>query len=273
MLDISRASQEVFDTLVKELEEKTFAEIPFLLSHATLVSGAEKFFNYLDTPQEEKEQLRFFDRPENRQGIGYVKRTSDRAYGDDKEFFHYHPKLLKEFAGSPLIARAETKLFLEAAEEIHAEALVRIKQILKIVDREFPGIYARMFPKTEEYVEYSALRFLKYEPSGVGSFLANAHYDRGCMTLALAESAPGLRIGRNEKTLQEIVHKEHEAVFMPAYQLQGLTDNRFPPAWHDVVQKSEDVYRKDAARWAIVFFTDAPGAPVPTRDEAHTPLP
>ena len=46
--DILHATQESFDALIAELAEKTCAEILFCLSHATLVSGAEKFFTYLD---------------------------------------------------------------------------------------------------------------------------------------------------------------------------------------------------------------------------------
>lgn len=264
--------REVFEKIRKALEESACAEVPFSLSQKRLEEGAQAFFRYLDIAQEEKEQLRFFDRPENRQGIGYVKRTSDRAYGDDKEFFHYHPKLLKEFAGNSLIEREETATFISIADEIYQEATSRMKEIIRTLETEYPGMYARLFPTTEEYIEYSALRFLKYEPGGVGSFLANAHYDRGCMTLALAESAPGLRIGKGAGSLEEVVHKENTAVFMPAFQFRELTNGDFLPAWHDVVQKSEDLYRKDAARWAIVFFADTPDLRVPTRDECHTPL-
>jgi isopenicillin N synthase-like dioxygenase len=262
----------MYEALAKALEERAWAEVPFSLPRERLAEGARVFFRYLDIPQEEKEKLLFFDRPENRQGIGYVKRTSDRAYGDDKEFFHYHPKLLKEFAGNPLIERKETAEFLVIADEIYKEATNRMKDILHILETKYEGIYARMFPTTEDYIEYSALRFLKYEPGGVGSFLANAHYDRGCMTLALSESAPGLRIGKGAESLEEVVHKENTAVFMPAFQFRELTNGDFLPAWHDVVQKSEDLYRKDAARWAIVFFADTPDLRVPTRDECHTPL-
>jgi isopenicillin N synthase-like dioxygenase len=272
MLDIKTADKKSFDEFVGELMEKNYAEVPFNVSRAKLETAAERFFDHLQLPQEEKEALHFYDRPENRQGIGYVRKSgeADEAGRTDyKEYFHYHPKLLTQFAGSSLLERPETKTYLEAAQEIYEEGLIESKRIFKIISLEFPNFYTRFFPKTEAYMEYSALRFLKYEPSGQGNFLARAHYDRGCTTLALAESAPGLRIGKDEANLKEVSHKDGVALFMPAYQLPELTDMRFRPAWHDVVQSSEDVYRENAARWAIVFFSDAEGVATPSKEESH----
>lgn len=272
MQSIEKADRGSFDALVAELAEKTYAEVPFSLSRAKLVHAAECFFDYLTLSQEEKEALHFYDRPENRQGIGYVRKAGEEdevGRTDFKEYFHYHPKLLKEFAGSDLLKNPKTAAYLEAAQEIHAEAFRASKKLFEIISIEFPEVYGRFFPRTEEYVEYAALRFLKYEPSGEGNFLARAHYDRGCATLALAESAPGLRIGKDETTLKEVEHKDGIALFMPAYQLPEVTDMRFRPSWHDVVQSSKDVYRKNAARWAIVFFADLEGTHVPTKEESH----
>lgn len=275
MLSVETADKKTFDALVAELSEKTFAEIPCNLSRAVLENAAEKFFDYLTVPQEEKEAFHYFDRPENRQGLGYVRKAGEEdevGKTDFKEYVHYHPKLLKHFAGSPLLDNPKTKAYLEAAEEVHAEAFRVSKQVVKIISVEFPELYPSFFPNTEEYMEYAALRFLKYEPSGEGNFLARAHYDRGCTTLALAESAPGLRIGKDEETLQPVVHKDGVALFMPAYQLPELTDMRFRPSWHDVVQSSENMYRENAARWAIVFFSDAAGATVPNKEQSHEPM-
>ena len=272
MRSIEKADRGTFDALVAELAEKTYAEVPFNLSRAKLITAAERFFDYLSLPQEEKEALHFYDRPENRQGIGYVRKAGEEdevGRTDFKEYFHYHPKLLTEFEGNDVLKRPETIAYLEAAEEVHKEALKTSKNIFRIISVEFPDLYRRFFPRTEEYVEYAALRFLKYEPSGEGNFLARAHYDRGCATLALAESAPGLRIGKDETTLKEVEHKDNVALFMPAYQLPEVTDMRFRPSWHDVVQSSKDVYRKNAARWAIVFFADLEGTHVPTKEESH----
>lgn len=263
------------ETFMQELAEKTFASVPFGMSRRELEDAAAAFFRFLALPQEEKERLHFYDRPENRQGIGYVRKSGaeDEAGKQDyKEFFHYHPKIEKEFANSPLVKREETAAFLATGKRVYAEALKGMKQVIEALEPESPGLWEQLFPETEEHIEYSALRFLKYEPSGEGNFLARAHYDRGCLTLAIAESAPGLRIGKNEASLKEVEHKEGAALFMPAYQLYSMTGNKVLPAWHDVVQSSDDVYAENAARWAIVLFADAPGAPVPTKIEAHTPV-
>lgn len=274
MISVDHPDKDLFASLVSELSEKYYAEIPCSLSRAKLEEAAERFFDYLTLSQEEKDALHFYDRPENRQGIGYVRKAGEEdevGRTDFKEYFHYHPKLLKQFEGSPLLQNPKTVAYLTAAEKVHAEAFRLSKKIFKIISVEFPGFYERFFPRTQQYVEYAALRFLKYEPSREGNFLARAHYDRGCTTLALAESAPGLRIGKDETTLTPVEHKDGIALFMPAYQLPEITDMRFRPAWHDVVQASENVYRENAARWAIVYFSDAEGATVPTKEQAHTP--
>jgi hypothetical protein len=53
-----------------------------------------------------------------------------------------------------------------------------------------------------------------------------------------------------------VVHKDKTALFMPALRLHNVTDERFHPVWHDVVQSSTDTYSGETARWAIVFFAD-----------------
>ncbi len=275
MIALGRRDQETFDALVAELQEKHHAEVPFKLSRNTLEAAAESFFGFLSIPQQEKEALHFFMRPEDRQGIGYVRKSGaedEVGRTDFKEYFHYHPKFKERFANHAAYTRKETQLFIQAADEIHTEAVAAMKAILEIMSVEFPQLYKDFFISSEDYIEYSAIRFLKYEPSGKGNFLARAHYDRGCTTLALAESAPGLRIGRDDDGLRAVEHKDNVALFMPAYQLPSLTDERFNPAWHDVVQASENVYKENAARWAIVFFADAASAIVPTKEASHTPI-
>lgn len=85
------------------------------------------------------------------------------------------------------------------------------------------------------------------------------------MTLALAESAPGLRIGSVPQDLTPIDHHDGQAVFFLGGNFQAvLGDTDLKPGWHDVVQQGEASPHQSYARWAIVAFIDghaAEGAP------------
>src|SRR5262245_41085924 len=119
--------------LEREVGEKSYAELPFALSRADLEDAAGKFFAYLALPQEEKERLHFYDRPENRQGIGYVRRDGEPDEGgrmDYKEFFHYHPQIEEEFAGTELVKRPETAAFLAAGRAVYDAAMAAMGTVI-----------------------------------------------------------------------------------------------------------------------------------------------
>ena len=155
-------------------------------------------------------------------------------------------------------------------------AQITLGRTLDEFEKEFPGLYARFIVEDTHRRFY--LRFLKYDTKGKGRFLARAHFDRGGATLAIAESAPGLRIGRNNSEtgilhLEEVSHEEHSAIFFPSYHFPRLTGPEFEPAWHDVTQSSDDQYSEDTARWAIVFFADVYGLPLPSERATHQSWP
>jgi hypothetical protein len=116
-----------------------------------------------------------------------------------------------------------------------------------------PGIYQKIFSANADRL--LCLRFVKYDPAGKGGFLAKAHYDSGSCALALAESSPGLRVGKNNQTLKEIVRHGNTGIFMPAFTFaKDIGSEDFSPAWHDVVQKNN--LSETVARWAIILFAD-----------------
>jgi len=87
----------------------------------------------------------------------------------------------------------------------------------------------------------------------------------------LAESAPGLRIGRNDQDVVEVPPRQDDtALFMPALRLREFSSD-FPPAWHDVVQKKSRQWSTTCARWAIVLFIDHGNINRESTQEAHTP--
>ena len=114
------------------------------------------------------------------------------------------------------------------------------------------------------------LRFLKYNWQSSGKYLAKPHYDAGSFTLCLAESDPGLRIGRGPNDMKPVHHAENQAVFMLSSNFKKIMDgDSFSAGWHDVVQTNEDLIGKPYARWAIVAFIEAHDIEACSREETH----
>ena len=260
--------------LVRELQERAYTARPFPLSRGELSDAAAKFFEFLTLPQETKNELFFLRNPEDPRGsdVGYMRTQGekDEEYGnyDYKEFFHYHPEFQEQFAEA-ILWEPKLKALTDAAHTIFEHAEASVRSVLTELDTTFPGVYAS-FVAPERPLD-RALRFLKYDAQGKGKFLARAHYDRGGCTLALAESAPGLRIGTNDANLTEVVHTDGTALFMPGFHFPDLTGGKIPAAWHDVIQASEDTLSPDAARWAIVYFVHAYDRTAPTSEQVHAP--
>lgn len=260
------------DALLRDLATKNYSAVPFPLSHEDIERAVGAFFDYLTLPEETKTAMLGKRPTDVVSDVGYVctKGEADQEYGrkDFKEYFHYHPDaevMFAQYAKDPKV-RA---LFDEAAV-IYQEAGAAVEEVIRSLTDEFPDIHEMFFPKDKPMERI--LRFLKYDNRGEGQFLARGHYDRGGCTLALAESAPGLRIGKDEASLTPIVHQDKTAIFMPSFHFSALTDGKILPAWHDVVQASGDTVSSSAARWAVVYFVNAPGLEMPSSKETHVPV-
>ncbi len=262
-----------FAYLLEELSKNAYLELPIDITRGECESAAETFLNFLSLPLEVKERYYFkVDEGSHRTNVGYVRRHKDTGNADNKEYFHYHALSLEKFSGLMEADDERARHFLIAAENIFQKASAALRGLLSIFEEGVPGITATFFESHDFPSLY--LRFLKYDVKDAGDFLARGHYDTGAITLALAESAPGLRIGKNDKDIKEVPSRDSgSALFMPAMRLRDLSPALagVSPAWHDVVQKSADTYSDTVARWAIVFFADPSHINRLSTEEAHTP--
>ena len=258
------------EPLLVSLMERTYAPVPFPLSHAEITEAVGKFFDYLTLPQDYKDAM-LAKRPTDLvSDMGYVRTKGEKdvvGRKDFKEYFHYHPEAEEKWA-KEASEEPKVRALFDAAASIYAEADRAGRDVLRALDAEFPGLYDAFYPSDKPMERI--LRFLKYDNDREGDFLARGHYDRGGCTLAIAESAPGLRIGRDDATLAPVVHQDKTALFFPALHFPTLTNGAVGAAWHDVVQSSEDVLSPDAARWAVVYFMNAPALPFHSSAETHT---
>lgn len=258
-----------FPDLERQLQEQAHAAVSFPMTHAEFRQVMETFMAFLALPLEIKEPLFFKVRPEDRGSeVGYKRYRRDDGQTDNREYFHYH-RLAEERFGAARSELAELDALLHAMKRVHDEAVRALAGVISAFDDRFPGIHRKFFAEDRPGNFY--LRFLKYDRAKPGEFLAKGHYDRGSCTLALAESAPGLRMGVDDLHLKEVAHREGEALFFPGLTFSDVTSPEFVPTWHDVVQKDDDAYNDEIARWAIVLFADPADMPIVTYDEAHTP--
>jgi len=261
----------VYDELAEQLLNTCHAEMAFPLSQKEFSCAAGTFFQFLALPQETKDT--FFVKPTDDprdSGVGYVRKVRAEGERDNKEYFHYHPSIEKEYF-APLLKEDDevTAQFFDSARTIFNAAETTLSDIMDALETEHPGIRQKIFPLSEKWG--SVLRFLKYDVAGMGNFLAKGHYDMGACTLALAESASGLRVGSNTDDLQPVTRKGDTTFFIGGYNFPHITNNTFKPTWHDVVQDSEKTFNDDTARWAIVFFVGAIDLPLPSLSETHSP--
>ena len=258
------------EQIKKEIAERNYADTEFGLGKEELDTAAKEFISFIDLPPETKKEFYFkIDQNDRKAELGYLNHKREKGNTDSKEYFHYHP-MVDEAFGESVKKYSSVSSFFAAAQKIYNEAVFSLAEMLDEFEKEFPGIKKQFFP--DDSYDHFFLRFLKYDNGGEGEFLAKAHYDNGSYTLAIAESAPGLRIGKSDKDLKEVFHKNKSALFMPAMDFWRITTPEFTPAWHDVVQKSQNAYNKDVARWAIVFFADISTIKRYTYEEAHTPI-
>src|SRR3989344_5598230 len=263
------------DTMKEKIVSHNYFPIAFSLPHKEFRKTADHFFSFLTLPLEVKQRFYLLTKEDDRESmVGYMKREQQKGDLDEKEYFHYNRYAKDAFGALPGSEDKRVTDFFSAAHSIYEDAEDLMRAIIQEFDVSFPGLYQNFFP--EDAHPHFYLRFLKYSSQGRGDLLAGGHYDLGGCTLALAESAPGLRIGRDQETLQEIEHRDGQAIFMPGLQFHELTSDDLPPAWHDVVQKKDDrmgggEYGDDTARWAVVFFAD-PATLTETRwEDRHRP--
>jgi isopenicillin N synthase-like dioxygenase len=249
---------------LEEMRKKRFIEIDFPLERAEIELAMNSFLKFLETvSQEEKERVSLlvpfhdFEGNEVNYGddkgayYGYMKKAQEKGDLDSKEYFHYNPYL--EELVKNLNLSQEYLDFLDYGKKIFELSCQVLKKELRVMEEELPGITELLFPKNS--IPKHALRFLLYKTAQAGSFIAKGHYDKGFFTIAIAESAPGLRLGLDAKSLQDIEHKEKKGLFFPALNLKEM-NGELKACWHEVLQKESDAIGKECSRWALVFFVN-----------------
>lgn len=256
-------------TLIDLLGRQHFARVGLDISKPELEKVAASFLAFLAMPDDIKRQLHFPARSHRASADGYTDKTTvDRK--DPKQFFHWSPWLGEQPVSKELASAHPTVGdFFSVASTLY----LQIERTLFSLFDQHLSAYRDLVFRDQKLVD-GILRFLCYSPRAEHSFGARAHFDKGFSTLAVADSAPGLRIGCcNQHELKAVNYREGKALFMPAWMLFEASGGEIKPAWHDVVHApGEANVNQICARWSIVFFINNPDKPFSSWDELHTPL-
>lgn len=256
------------DQIDEELKSKYFVNVPVEFTNKQINSAMASFEKFLELPENIKKHIDFsISEKHRRSDVGYKSRKpEDDIYNDSKEFFHYHPAILKKYP-EYIKENKVVKSFLDEADSIWRHVDLILKHIFSEFDKKFTGVYSSIFDTENPHI---VVRFLQYNWNESGKFLAKPHFDAGAFTFAIAESCPGLRIGSCPDDIELVKHQDSKAIFMlSSNSIKLIDDNELKPAWHDVVQMDETNIGKEFARWAIVVFIDAHGVEALPRSETH----
>lgn len=262
-----------YEKILADIKRQNYVEAPLAISKIGLEKSAQAFIDFLGLDQVIQDKFTIMiDKEDRGSNAGYVRKHKSKGDSDNKEYFHYRGLTEKLLRGVIEEYKANFKIqnFLVLSKKVFEAGLETLSSIISVIDQRHKGIYDKIFKRNPE--RFICLRFVKYDVAGDCEFLATPHYDRGSCALAMAESAPGLRIGKNEQDIKEVLRNGNMAIFMPAFTFhRDIESEDFTPAWHDVVQKSADTYSENIARWAIVLFADVSSGGSISYEEAHTP--
>ncbi len=258
-----------YSELREQILTQHFACIPFTKDPARLAPIIKAFFAFMALPEETKNKFAFRLISDDRgTEVGYWTRSRATGALDNRGYFHYNDYADERFRVEGQDC-PELITFMDAVRPLFLEGQEAMKDVVRSFDTAFPGLYDSVFPTDRHPL--LLLRLLAYERMEPGDFLAKGHYDRGTCTIAIAESAPGLRIGTNPEDLKLVEHQPNIALFFPGLTLKDYTAPEFVPSWHDVIQQEEHILNDQTARWAIVLFAGCWGQRNMSWQEAHDP--
>lgn len=266
------ATQLVENDVEQEISENAFARVEFDLPYETIESGMEAYLGFCALSSEYT-RATACEYPNGKRAsqMGHVVK-GEKPGEDPKNYFHYRDGMLdilkSKFDKEGREITPELSTFLNTAREIHEAACQTLYKNMARLDKRYPGLLEKHFPEHGDRDFYT--RFLAYRPTSNGQ-LARPHHDLGSMTLAMAESHPGLRIGPDANSLTPVEHEEGTAKAFLAGSWRTLyPDSSLPLGWHDVIQRNESRLDNDVVRWAVVTFANPEQDVQPTYEEAHT---
>lgn len=173
---------------------------------------------------------------------GYIRRSGDEH--DFKHFFHYRPRLWPLLDERGIDLTPERALWLESCDGLYQACEEMLYTVLAAIDAEFPGF--QLEQSAREHGVHG-LRLLRYDTANErGGVIAKPHRDKSLMTIHVADSHPGLRLGSKGHLHRP---RPNEVCLFPGKKAGPATNHRLSALEHCVTDECPG-----EERWSIVFF-------------------
>ncbi|MES2224453.1 MAG: 2OG-Fe(II) oxygenase family protein [Patescibacteria group bacterium] len=222
------------------------------LSLQALQPIIDTFMDLINLPKEERAEWEIDADGEDNPDDGLVERFGG-GY-DHKFFFHFKSmeRIMHTMSGKQSYANQRDKWdkFLMGLEMIHARLCQDLLQVISAFDGLYPGHDMLEKIKQRNYQTRGIIRLLYYKPGH--AVTAKPHYDQSLLTAHVAESRPGLIVGKeNHEAGIVYVPDNRNMLVFPGIKADIATDNVMQAMYHVAVA---DETKIDEGRWAIIFF-------------------
>ncbi|HEX3099698.1 MAG TPA: 2OG-Fe(II) oxygenase family protein [Patescibacteria group bacterium] len=174
------------------------------------------------------------------------KRVKEGA--DEKTWFHYRPILLQQLQEWGTEITPAQNSFLHQCDQFYHLMKLKAEQVLRELDLAMPGYnFLEGMLSIPEHLRH-VLRFLYYEPWH--ERMAKAHDDKNFLTLAVADSRPGLHFMQDRDLYQ---FKKDQILAFTGLKAEIATEGRLKSMAHYV-----DNFVLGDPRWSIVHFSHVP---------------
>jgi hypothetical protein len=217
-----------------------------------LLQIIKTFIALTSLPDSERKQWQIDADNDNDPDDGLIERNGGPH--DQKFFFHYKSmeRILSSMKGTETYGRNKEQwdLFLSMLNELHKTLSLYMEEIISSFHYSYPQYGLKR--KIQEHPEGSrgVLRLLYYKPGH--TVTAKPHYDPSLFTFHVADSHPGLIVGKdNEK--EGTVYKPSEGTILlfPGIKAELATNGLLQAAYHTAI--ADDITMQQG-RWSIVFF-------------------
>lgn len=206
---------------------------------------------------------------------------------DPKEYFHYTPQWLPkvrlnhasfDWGNVPQALLDVDKAF----HTIHRKAATIITQTASLIEEVHPEITGFFDRKS---LASSPIRLLFYHAPVLPDLPASTqlgagHYDKGALTVQLAESHLGIRVAPDSDSNLELIKRDATtAILFPGSSMKANfgSDTPFQPGWHDIIKDTRlnegrfipEIAQGVCTRWAMIFFANGKGFKNPDKALMH----
>lgn len=165
---------------------------------------------------------------------------------DFKHVFHYRPRLCRYIRDAELTEWQ--RQWMSSCDAVYRTCVNEFYRLLLQLDQELPGY---SFRDRANDTDGHVLRLLMYEPAADrGGTIGRRHDDKSLLSIHVADSHPGLRMGHRRTLVEPAVGY---TLCFPGKKAEVLTDGALPATWHEI--SDEDPTTR---RWSIVFFGHDP---------------